>query len=403
MDEFFHKQFTFAKHLYNQARHIIREQYKENKTFINSTNLNKKLREQEKEEYQNYRKICKAQVAQSIVRNLEANYHSYFKSLEDYNKNKSKYKSEPKPPKYMDKLNALYFNYQSIKIKGQFIVIDKEHKIHIPDGVYKEELKGFKTINFYPRGRKIKVVISYETPELNEDLNQDDFLSIDLGMNNLCACVSKHDCFIINGRAIKSINQYYNKVVSYLKSRRPLKGKYQDKVYNRGKIAAVTLTRELKILDLYHKASRTIVNFCVDHKIGKLVVGRNKGWKDSINLGKKTNQNFVSIPFYKFLKMLEYKCKMVGIQLVTQEESYTSKCDSLAFEEIGKHEFYKGIRTKRGLFISSTGKAVNADLNGSLNILRKFLQNTQVADEFHVIREIIDRGLILRPHRISLS
>ena len=70
-------------------------------------------------------------------------------------------------------------------------------------------------------------------------------------MNNLCACVSKHDCFIISGRAIKSINQYYNKVVSYLKSRRPLKGKYQDKVYNRGKIAAVTLTRELKILDLY--------------------------------------------------------------------------------------------------------------------------------------------------------
>ena len=113
MDEFFHKQFTFAKHLYNQARHIIREQYEENKTFINSTNLNKKLREQE-EKYQNYRKICKAKVAQSIVRNLEANYHSYFKSLEDYNKNKSKYKSEPKPPKYKDKLNALYFDYQSI-------------------------------------------------------------------------------------------------------------------------------------------------------------------------------------------------------------------------------------------------------------------------------------------------
>ena len=193
----------------NQARHIIREQYKENKTFINSTNLNKKLREQEKEEYQNYRKICKAQVAQSIVRNLEANYHSYFKSLEDYNKNKSKYKSEPKPPKYKDKLNALYFDYQSIKIKGRFIIIDKEHKVHIPDGVYKEELKGFKTINFYPKGRKIKVVISYETKELNKDLNQDDFLSIDLGMNNLCACVSKHDCFIISGRAIKSINQYY--------------------------------------------------------------------------------------------------------------------------------------------------------------------------------------------------
>lgn len=130
-----------------------------------------------------------------------------------------------------------------------------------------------------------------------------------------------------------------------------------------------------------------------------------KRWKDSIDLGKKTNQNFVSIPFYKFINMLRYKCKMSGIILAEQEESYTSKCDSLAFEEIKKHKSYKGNRTHRGLFISSAGKAINADINGALNILRKFLNVVGKSPEalFTTIREIIDIGLPLNPYRINLG
>ena len=166
------------------------------------------------------------------------------------------------------------------------------------------------------------------------------------------------------------------------------------------KIRKLSLKRELKINDLLHKASKYLVNFCVQHKIGTIVIGRNKEWKDSIQLGKQTNQNFVSIPFYKLLKMLKYKCKMIGINLVTQEESYTSKCDSLAFESIEKHTEYKGRRVKRGLFLSSLGKALNADINGALNILRKYLHLKEV-NEFPVIQEIIDRGLLYRPSRIS--
>ena len=306
----------------------------------------------------------------------------------------------PKPPKYKDTLGILYFDYQSIKIKDQFIVIDKEHKVHIPNNIYKEELRNFKTINFIPKGKKIRVSISYEVETTNEDLNQDQYLSIDLGMNNLCSCVSKDDCFILNGKPLKSINKYFNKELSKLKSERPLKGKYQDQNYNSSKIANLSLKRELKITDILHKASKYLVNYCVKHKIGTIVFGRNKEWKDSIHFGKQTNQNFISIPFYKLLKMLEYKCKMIGINLVTQEESYTSKCDSLAFEEVKHHTKYKGSRVKRGLFLSSLGKAINADINGALNILRKYLHLKEV-DEFPVVQEIIDRGLLYRPYRIT--
>ena len=399
---FFREQFLLSKNLYNQGRYLINEQYNENKTFINETTLNRKLRSEPNPEYNNYKKFCKAKVAQNTLRALCKCYKSYFRAIKDFKVNPSKYKGMPKPPKYKDTLGILYFDYQSIKIKNQFIVINKEHKIHIPNSIYKEELKNFKTINFIPKGKKIRVTISYETEELNKDLNQDEYLSVDLGMNNLCSCVSKDDCFILNGKPLKSINQFFNKELSKLKSERPLKDKYQDYNYNKSKIETLSLKRELKITDILHKASKYLVNYCVKHKIGTIVFGRNKEWKDSIQLGKQTNQNFISIPFYKLLKMLEYKCKMIGINLVTQEESYTSKCDALAFEEVKYHTNYKGSRIKRGLFLSSLGKAINADINGALNILRKYLHSKEV-NEFSVVQKIIDRGLILRPYRINVS
>lgn len=397
-DKFFNEQFNLSTLLYNQGRHFINEHYSQKSKFLSYCDLDKLLKNLTELNY--YKQMCKAQVAQQCLRQLNSNYTSYFKALKDFKVNPSKYKGMPKVPKFKTEQNLITFTYQTIKIKDQFIVINKEHKVHIPDEVYKEELNNFKTISFIPFYNRIKVVITYETKELNTDLNLNDYLSIDLGMNNLCSCVSKDDCFILNGKPLKSINQYFNKEVSKLKSERPLKGDKQDFNYNRFKIKNLSLKIELKITDILHKASKYLVNYCVKHKIGTIVFGRNKEWKDSIQLGKQTNQNFVSIPFYKLLKMLEYKCKMIGINLVTQEESYTSKCDSLAFEEVKCHDKYKGSRIKRGLFLSSLGKALNADINGALNILRKYLHLKEV-NEFPVIQEIIDRGLLYRPYRIS--
>ena len=398
----FKEQFELSRCLFNQARYFFRDYYDKNKSIVKQTDLEKILRTQDtKLNY--YRKLCKAKLAQTIVISLYKDYSNFFSAIKEFKKHPKKFNGEPKAPKYKENPNMLYFDYQSAKIKGQFIVLNKDIKIHIPYNIFekhKDNLKFFKTINFIQKFNKIKVCISYETEELNPDLDQNQYLGIDLGLNNLCSCVSEFDCFIINGKPIKSINQYYNKKVSKLRSERPLIGDKQDFNYNKFNIFKLRFKRNLKTEDYLHNASRSIVNFCVEHKIGTVVIGRNKQWKESIALGKQTNQNFVSVPFFKFLNMLRYKCKMAGINLAEQEESYTSKCDSLAFESVEKHEEYKGKRIFRGLFKSSTGKVLNADINGALNILRKYLAKLKVADESFV-KGIISRGLFARPHIIT--
>ena len=398
-DKWLNEQFNLSTLLYNQGRHFINEYYKKESKFLSYCELDKLLKNLTELNF--YKQMCKSQVAQQCLKQLNSNYTSYFKALKDFKKNPNKYNGMPKKPKFKTKQNGITFTYQSIKIKDQFIVINKDHKIHIPNKVYNKELDNFKTISFIPFYNKVKVIIAYETKELNTDLNLDEYLSIDLGINNLCTCISSDDCFILNGKPLKSINQFYNKKLSKLQSERPLKGEKQDFNYNSSKIDNLSHKRIKKIDDFLHKASKYLVDFCVKHKIGTIVIGRNKEWKESIQLSKFINQKFVYIPFYKLFKMIEYKCKRIGINLVTQEESYTSKCDSLSFESIEFHKNYLGKRIRRGLFKSGIGKIVNADINGALNILRKYLIKN-VINEFSVIQKIIDRGLLYRPCRITI-
>lgn len=398
-EKWLNEQFNLSTLLYNQGRHFINEYYDQESKFLSYYELDKLLKNLTELNY--YKQMCKAQVAQQCLKQLNSNYTSYFKALKDYKKNPSKYSGMPKKPKFKTEQNLITFTYQSIKIKEQFIVINKEHKVHIPNEVYKEELKDFKTISFIPYYNKVKVIITYETEELNSDLDINEYLSIDLGMNNLCTCISSDDCFIINGKPLKSMNQFFSKKLGKLQSERPYIEEKQDFNYNSSKINNLSHKRNNKINDFLHKVSTYLVNFCVEHKIGTIVVGRNKEWKDSIQLGRFTNQNFVYIPFYKLFKMLEYKCKRIGINLVEQEESYTSKCDSLSFERIEFHKDYLGKRIKRGMFKSGIGKVINADINGALNILRKYLIKN-VINEFSVLQKIIDRGLLYRPNRITI-
>jgi putative transposase len=147
--------------------------------------------------------------------------------------------------------------------------------------------------------------------------------------------------------------------------------------------------------DALHKISRHIVSQLVKNGVGHLVLGHNKGWKDSINLGKVTNQNFTEIPYDRLISMLRYKCVCCGIRFDETEESHTSKCDALAFEEIGHHDTYLGKRKKRGLFQSSTGRLINADVNGALNIMRK------VVGDSPAVRAIVDSGRLFRPRKVN--
>lgn len=166
---------------------------------------------------------------------------------------------------------------------------------------------------------------------------------------------------------------------------------------NRGtsnRIGKLTLKRNCKVNDYMHKASRFIVNYCIEHHIGTIVIGNNKDWKQNCNMGKRNNQNFVSIPFEKLISMIQYKSEEVGIRVVITEESYTSKVDHYAGEEMCHHDSYLGKRIKRGLYRSSTGKILNADLNGAIGILRK------VSHESYM--QVVSRGGVETPSRILM-
>ena len=181
--------------------------------------------------------------------------------------------------------------------------------------------------------------------------------------------------FIVNGKPIKSINQYFNKKYSQLKSK--------QKVSVSWRMQRLSDKRSNKITDYLHKASRYIVNQLVSKGVTDLVIGHNKGWKQDINIGKVNNQNFVSIPFNRLIEMISYKSELSGIKIHLQEESYTSKASFLDLDQIPtfeaskvdlvKHKF-SGKRVKRGLYKSRNKSLINADVNGSLNIMRKYVK-----------------------------
>ena len=195
---------------------------------------------------------------------------------------------------------------------------------------------------------------------------------------------------IVNGKPLKSMNQYYNKK----------KGKIQSQIkknHNKNwsnSLATLALKRNNKIKDYLHKSSRLVVNYLKQNEISQLIIGYNKNWKCQVNLGKKTNQSFTMIPFATLLQMLEYKCKLAGIDCSIHEESYTSKCSALDFESIKHHEKYLGKRIKRGLFRTKNKILINSDVNGSLNIGRKEFGDGYFNSSTNI-------GLVLNPVKVT--
>ena len=223
----------------------------------------------------------------------------------------------------------------------------------------------------------------------NENLKETNVLSIDLGVNNLATYVNNvgKQPFIINGKPLKSINQYSNK----------LKAKYMSFVGDKGtsnNLKRLTLKRNNLIRNYLHHTSRCIIKYCVSNNIGTIIIGHNKDWKQSIDIGKKNNQNFVSIPFNTLIQQIMYKAEGNGIKVIQTEESYTSKVDHLAYEELRHQESYLGKRIKRGLFQSSTKHLLNADINGAIGIARKVIGDS-------VLEQITNRGFVFNPIRIN--
>jgi IS605 OrfB family transposase len=246
-------------------------------------------------------------------------------------------------------------------------------------------------VRIVPHASHYTVEVIYERPVTPAEVDPSRVAAVDIGLNNLAAVTFNQPGiapFLVNGRPLKAINQWYNK------RRARLQAKLPQGVYASHQLDTLTDKRARQMTDYLHVASRRIVDRLVKHRIGTLVVGKNDGWKQVIELGKRTNQNFVFVPHTRFVEMLQYKAELVGIQVVVSEESYTSKCSFLDLEPIGKQEVYAGMRVKRGLFQAAEGRRLNADINGAFNILRKVVPNAfgnGIA------------GVVVHPTRIALA
>ena len=375
-----------AKNLYNVALYNIRQQYFKDKTYLNYNALDKLL-------YSNvdYKAIPYRQSAQQILRSVDKTYSSFFKGIKS-DKNKGK---KVRLPRYKDKEKGRYvlvYTNQCFKYKNNII------KLKGINGTWYEfytDKENLQQVRLIPKGNHIVVEIIYNVEyELKEDNNR--YASIDLGLNNIVA-LSSNVCnsILYNGRPLKSINRYYNKHKAELQSKLG-SSKYTSKRINR-----LTFRRNNKIKDYMHKLSSAIIQYMEANTLNTLIVGKNDGWKTNICMGRINNQNFVSIPFNMLISMLEYKCKLAGINVVIVNEAYTSKCSFLDKEKIQKHDTYKGKRVKRGLFISSKGIKINADINGSLNIMVVGLKQLNVKRDVLVL-EPANLRFVLNPVRVCV-
>lgn len=352
-----------SKNLYNYANFLIREEFTENGKYISYFTMNKEIHTNK------IYKDCMSQPANCVLRLLDKNWKSFFKGIKDWKKNKNKYLSMPKLPKYLKQNgrfpwmipnNACYLKGNELKFRIR----------RLQTVCWKTNAKGrLIQVRFIPRGTcyVMEIVTEIEIhPEFKQPTN---IASIDLGVNNFATITNNIGLkpIIINGKGIKSINQFYNKRRAEMRSR----------LVNQGwsnALDAITMKRFNRIKNFMHNSSRFVVNYCLENGIDTLVCGLNNGWKQEMNIGKTNNQTMQSIPFDMFIKQLEYKCQESGIKFITTDEAYTSGTSFLDNEEPRKENYNKDRRVKRGLFKWSNG-FINADVNGSLQIMKKVFPN----------------------------
>ena len=313
-----------------------------------------------------YYAMTKKNSGTQVVCQVDRVMKSWFASLKAYKKDPSKFRGRPRIPSYKkkDELNCLIYTYVDAKLqKDGTINVSKKIKLPIHTN-----LKSFQQVRLVPKTGYVQVEIIYNKEINDTNLDRTRAIGIDLGLNNLMAITSNigNVSNLVNGRPLKSINQYYNKRKAHLTSLLEKGGLKSSK-----RLRRLEMKRMMKIKDYLHKTSRRVVELMYNNNIGTCFIGHNKNWKHQINIGSRNNQNFVSIPYSLLINMLRYKIEEKGGQLIELNESYTSKCSFLDNEGICKHETYKGKRVKRGLFLSGSKKALNADINGSLNILKR--------------------------------
>lgn len=364
-----------AKNLSNEALYNVRKVYFKEDKYLSYQENYKLLKESK-----NY-KLLNSNMAQQIIKEIDGSFKSFLALLK-LAKN-GEYNDKINIPKYLEKDDFSTLIIGFIRIKNNKIKIPysyqfrKNHnyiEIKIPP-ILKD--KKIKEIRIVPKAkaRFFEIQYIYEVAEIQRKINTNKALAIDFGVNNLATCVtSDGNSFIIDGKKLKSINQWYNKENSRLESIRVKQG-YENKTNRQNKN---TIKRNNRVNDYISKSARLILNYCIKNKMDCIVCGYNSNFQRNNNIGKINNQNFYNIPFGKLYKKIEYLSKLYGIKFIIQEESYTSKASFLdgdfipILDEIENKKIeFSGKRIKRGLYQAKNGELINADVNAALNILAK--------------------------------
>jgi len=387
-----------SKNLYNACLHRIKNEFSTSGKWIRYNDLEKEFKLSNNFDYRNLPNNS----SQQIMIILDNNFKSYFKGLKSFKKSKTSFTGCPVFPHFKHKTkgrNIVIFTSNQFKLRGNEIYFPKKSGL-LPIKTKIDLNSKIHQVRIVPRNESYVIEIIYTYNEKINSNKNNDWLSIDLGVNNLAACVTTNgNPFIVNGKPLKSINQYYNKKKAFYQSKLGfyINKKGEKQQYSKSKrIIKLTNKRNNKINDYMHKSSRLIINYCKENQIDNLVVGRNTGWKHEVSMSKKNNQNFVQIPFNKFESYLYYKGLKEGFNVILREESYTSKASALDLDLIPTYgdnitTNFSGKRIKRGLYKTSKGILINSDINGSVNILRK-----EIGDEwFNSI--LLNRGLVVSP------
>lgn len=376
-----------SKNLYNAGLYQIRQSIfernkpdKENKKPVLSwAQLVSKFRKQDQSDM----KALPSKVSTNIIKMLGGNISSYYQLLKGYNdKSNKKITNKPRIPGYLHKTKGRYvveFTNQTFAKKrgknNELILCPKDLRISIPTKVDNP-----KCVKIIPQNGYFFIDVIYEVKEKSLRKNHK-YAGIDLGVDNLAAVTFSDGTnpLLVKGLKVKYINQGYNRLIAKSQSKLPKNQKTSTHIHR------LFRNREMKLQSEFHKITGFLAEFFDEMALEKVFVGKNVGLKSGISIGKKGNQNFVQIPYNKFISQLKYKCELRGIEVIEQEESYTSKasfidCDVVpVWKNDGKKYTFSGKRVKRGLYKSKNGKFINADVNGSYNILVKGLNNLGIS------------------------
>jgi putative transposase len=388
-----------SKNLYNAALYVIRQQFIFEGIYLNCNKMDKLM--QSHEAY----KMLPAKVAQLVLEQLHLAWINYFEQCKAYREDPSKFTGHPKLPKYKHKVkgrNLLTYNDQAFSKKALKKGYIQPSMLPIQVKT-KQSRETIDQVRIVPRNGYYVVEVVYSKEPVQTNVDPSFCVALDLGVTNLAAIASNREGFVprlVNGRQLKAWNQWYNKRMKELKSQIPK----EDRERVTKQMECITNTRNRRIQHYLHTASKRIIDFLVKEGIGTIIIGKNPLWKQEASMGRRNNQNFLSIPHARFIDMLTYKAVLVGIQVEVQEESYTSKASFLDLDPIpdynpNKQEVHvfsgKRIGRRNRLYRAKDGRKICADVNGAYNILRK-----RRPDAFSEAKGVA--GYVVHPVRLAV-